>query len=146
MSTGTTYLRKDGRWETRVSLRHAAASNAIEAGFDVKTLSEVLGHSRIEITMNLYVHSNMDRKVYVKVSTDFEQTGYMQPRSVTWSDGRTFQIKKVKDFRPASIYRDDCHGYCFTVMIRGEEKHLFFEPADSTFASRIGRLYVMTMS
>ena len=44
------------------SLRHAAASNAIEAGFDVKTLSEVLGHSRIEMTMNLYVHSNMDRK------------------------------------------------------------------------------------
>lgn len=44
------------------SLRHAAASNAIAAGFDVKTLSEILGHSRIELTMNLYVHSDMDRK------------------------------------------------------------------------------------
>ena len=44
------------------SLRHAAASNAIEADFDVKTLSEILGHARIELTLNLYVHSNMDRK------------------------------------------------------------------------------------
>nr|AHF26199.1 integrase family protein [uncultured bacterium Contigcl_1787] len=44
------------------SLRHAMASNAIDLGFDVKTLSEILGHSRIELTMNLYVHSDMDRK------------------------------------------------------------------------------------
>lgn len=44
------------------SLRHSMASAAIEAGFDVKTLAEILGHSRIELTMNLYVHSNMDRK------------------------------------------------------------------------------------
>ena len=44
------------------SLRHQFASKAIELGFDVKTLSEILGHSRIELTMNLYVHSNMDRK------------------------------------------------------------------------------------
>lgn len=38
------------------------ASAAIDAGFDVKTLAEILGHARIELTMNLYVHSNMDRK------------------------------------------------------------------------------------
>ena len=44
------------------SLRHAFASRAIEVGFDVKTLSEILGHSKIELTMNLYVHSNLDRK------------------------------------------------------------------------------------
>ena len=44
------------------SLRHCMASAAIEAGFDVKTLAEILGHARIELTMNLYVHSNMDRK------------------------------------------------------------------------------------
>ena len=85
------------------------------------------------------VDRNKKEKVYVKVCTDFDSTGYMQPKSVTWSDGRTFKIDKVKDFRPASVY-------CFTVMIRGEEKHLFFEPADSTFASRIGRWYVMTAS
>ena len=44
------------------SLRHLFATNCVELGFDVKTLSEILGHSSIEITMNLYVHSDMERK------------------------------------------------------------------------------------
>ena len=44
------------------SLRHAFASAAFEKGFDIKTLSEILGHSKVELTMNLYVHSNIDRK------------------------------------------------------------------------------------
>ncbi|SDB24745.1 Site-specific recombinase XerD [Ruminococcaceae bacterium FB2012] len=44
------------------SLRHAFASKAVEVGFDIKTLSEILGHSKVELTMNLYVHSSMDRK------------------------------------------------------------------------------------
>lgn len=44
------------------SLRHLFATNCIKLGFDVKTLSEILGHSSIEITMNLYVHSDMERK------------------------------------------------------------------------------------
>lgn len=44
------------------SLRHSFATNCIALGFDVKTLSEILGHSSIEITLNRYVHSSMKRK------------------------------------------------------------------------------------
>ncbi len=44
------------------SLRHAFATNCITLGFDVKTLSEILGHSSVEITLNLYVHSSLQRK------------------------------------------------------------------------------------
>ncbi len=44
------------------SLRHMFATNCIELGFDVKTLSEILGHSTAEITLNRYVHSSMERK------------------------------------------------------------------------------------
>jgi len=44
------------------SLRHAFATNCVAAGFDVKTLSEILGHSSVELTLNLYVHSSMERK------------------------------------------------------------------------------------
>ena len=40
-------------------------------------------------------------KVYVKVDSTFDPTGYMQPTSITWSDGRTFPIETVRDFRPA---------------------------------------------
>ena len=49
------------------SLRHLFATNCIELGFDVKTLSEILGHSSVEITLNRYVHSSMERKAqYMK--------------------------------------------------------------------------------
>jgi len=44
------------------SLRHIFATNCIEIGFDVKTLSEILGHRTVEITLNRYVHSSMSRK------------------------------------------------------------------------------------
>lgn len=85
------------------------------------------------------------KKTYVQVNSDFDVTGYMQPRSITWADGRTFLIAEVRDFRPASsvrhAYTADC---CFTVIIKGEEKHLFFERTDSSFASRFGRWFVET--
>ncbi len=44
------------------SLRHLFATNCISIGFDVKTLSEILGHSSVEITLNRYVHSSFERK------------------------------------------------------------------------------------
>lgn len=44
------------------SLRHLFATNCIELGFDVKTLSEILGHSSVEVTLSRYVHSSMERK------------------------------------------------------------------------------------
>lgn len=44
------------------SLRHMFATNCIALGFDVKTLSELLGHSSVQTTLNRYVHSSMDRK------------------------------------------------------------------------------------
>ena len=44
------------------SLRHSFATGAIEVGFDIKTLSEILGHSSVEVTLNRYIHSSMDRK------------------------------------------------------------------------------------
>lgn len=44
------------------SLRHTFATRCIEVGFDVKTLSEILGHANVNITLNCYVHSSFDLK------------------------------------------------------------------------------------
>lgn len=44
------------------ALRHMFASNCIAYGFDVKSLSEILGHSSVDITLNRYVHSSMEQK------------------------------------------------------------------------------------
>ena len=79
-------------------------------------------------------------KIYVKVNSDFDATGYMQPRSITWDDGRTFTIDQVKDFRPADMAGRS--GDCYTVVIRGQEKHLFFERTDPLFSARFGRWFV----
>ncbi len=43
-------------------LRHTFATNCIEGGTDVKSLSELLGHSDIQITLNRYVHPSMETK------------------------------------------------------------------------------------
>jgi len=37
-------------------LRHTFATNCIQVGMDSKSLSELLGHSNVEITLNKYVH------------------------------------------------------------------------------------------
>lgn len=43
-------------------LRHTFATRCIENGFDTKSLSEILGHSNVNITLNRYVHTSMDAK------------------------------------------------------------------------------------
>ncbi|MDR1464344.1 MAG: site-specific integrase [Oscillospiraceae bacterium] len=43
-------------------LRHTFATRCIELGFDVKTLSKILGHSSVSITLGRYVHSSLDLK------------------------------------------------------------------------------------
>lgn len=44
------------------TLRHTFATRCIEVGFDIKSLSEILGHSNVNITLNRYVHPSMDLK------------------------------------------------------------------------------------
>ena len=45
------------------SLRHTFATRCIELGFDPKSLSEILGHSSVNITLNRYVHPSMELKM-----------------------------------------------------------------------------------
>lgn len=42
--------------------RHTFATRCIELGFDTKSLSEILGHASVAITMNRYVHPTMALK------------------------------------------------------------------------------------
>lgn len=44
------------------ALRHTFATRCIEAGVDIKTLSEMLGHASVNITLNTYVHSSLEHK------------------------------------------------------------------------------------
>ena len=40
-------------------LSHTYATRCIEVGIDVKSLSEMLGHSSVSITLGRYVHSSL---------------------------------------------------------------------------------------
>lgn len=44
------------------ALRHTFATRCVEVGFDVKSLSEILGHATVNITMNRYVHPTLELK------------------------------------------------------------------------------------
>lgn len=43
-------------------LRHTFATRCVEVGFEIKSLSEILGHSTPKITLERYVHSSLDLK------------------------------------------------------------------------------------
>ena len=81
-------------------------------------------------------------RVYVKVNSDFDSVGSVTPRAIIWKDGRTFKIDSVRDFRPASTLGPGHSGDCYTVIIKGEEKHLFFERTSTSDKSRLGRGWV----
>jgi len=44
------------------AIRHTFATRALELGVDIKTLSEILGHANVSITLNIYAHSLMEQK------------------------------------------------------------------------------------
>lgn len=44
------------------TLRHTFATRSIECGIDVKSVSEILGHKDVNITLRRYVHPSMESK------------------------------------------------------------------------------------
>lgn len=44
------------------TLRHTFATRCIEVGFELKSLSEILGHASTRITLDRYVHSSLQTK------------------------------------------------------------------------------------
>ena len=58
--------------------RVGLATRCVEAGFDIKSLSEILGHSSPRITLERYVHSsmelkreNMEKLMSIQIATDY---------------------------------------------------------------------------
>lgn len=45
------------------SLRHTFATRLLENKVDIKTISELMGHSYPTITLNRYVHTNVQNKI-----------------------------------------------------------------------------------
>lgn len=65
------------------SLRHTFGSYLILKGTDIKTVSELLGHSSIEITLNIYIHViNAQKASAIKLFDNIKRTNIQQNNNI----------------------------------------------------------------
>ena len=81
-------------------------------------------------------------RIYVEVTSHIDIYGGINPTAIIWADGRVFPIDAVRDHRPTYMASCVQKSDCFTVIIKGKEKHLYYERCGDQFASRFGRWYV----
>ena len=67
------------------------------------------------------------RKHYVEVLARIDEEGVVTPVSVTWDDGRTFEIDRVLDVRQAASLKVGGTGVRYLVRIGQTTTYLFYE-------------------
>ena len=85
---------------------------------------------------------NNPDKVYVSVEVTFGPDGNMRPVSLKWEDGRVYPIDRLLSVRPSFSRKAGGQGDMYTVRIRGNECHLFFERSTDETAPAPGRWFV----
>ena len=67
------------------------------------------------------------RKVYVDVTLKQDKYGNTLPLSVTWENGRRYEIDRVLDVRRAAATKVGGTGIRYTVRVLGRVTYLFQE-------------------
>jgi hypothetical protein len=67
----------------------------------------------------------MIRKVFVGVTAEHAPDGHIKPLSITWEDGRIFEIDRILDVRQAASLKTGGTGIRYTCRIMGKETYLF---------------------
>lgn len=66
------------------------------------------------------------QRVYVKVTSEFDATGYMQPRAITWADGpQPLPSTRCGISAPPARWAATAGADCYTVVIRGDKSICF---------------------
>lgn len=81
-------------------------------------------------------------KTYVAVDVHFNEDGMMLPRRITWEDGQSYDIDRVKQIRQAAAAKAGGQGDRYTVVVNGMERYLFFERSTKLTGNNIGRWFV----
>ena len=81
-------------------------------------------------------------KVYVPVDVAFDENGHMYPRLIHWEDGKTYEIDRILDVRPAPAARAGGQGDRYTISVCGRESYLFFERSPVLAGVELGRWFV----
>jgi len=69
----------------------------------------------------------MAMKIFVEVNVHYDLNGKMTPLSITWEDGRVFEIDRVMDCRRAASLKAGGQGLRFICRIRRKDVYLFYE-------------------
>ncbi len=70
---------------------------------------------------------DLARKVYVDVILKNKKEGIIRPLSITWEDGMTYDVDRVKHICKAASTKVGGCGTRYTVVIEGKETYLFHE-------------------
>jgi len=74
-----------------------------------------------------------EKKIYVDVNVRFFKDGKVRPLSITWRNGVTYEIDRVKEVRRAASLVAGGIGMRYTCVICGRESHLFYEDNNKWF-------------
>ena len=66
-------------------------------------------------------------KIYVDVVAEFTANGKLIPRSLTWEDGRKYEIDRVICCQRAASRKAGGTGLRYTIRVQGQERFLFYE-------------------
>ena len=72
-------------------------------------------------------------KVYVDVNATFSKDGRLIPKSFIWTDGRVYEIQKVKNICRAASLKAGGVGMRYTCIVDGRESHLYYEDNNMWF-------------
>ena len=67
----------------------------------------------------------MVSKTFVKVTAEHDESGQVRPLSLTWTDGKKYEIDRVTDVRQAPSLKGGGLGMRYTCRVRGKEVYLF---------------------
>lgn len=89
------------------------------------------------------IHPKTER-VYVSVMSETDTAGFAHPRSLQWPDGRIYKIDEICSYQPAETVGTTVTSDCYTILIGGEMRQLFFEYVYKP--PRVGRWFVEVIS
>jgi hypothetical protein len=75
----------------------------------------------------LQIEGEMMGKVFVQVIAEHNVEGQIKPLSITWEDGRVFEVDRLLDVRMAASLKAGGQGIRYTCRIRGKQVYLFHD-------------------
>ena len=107
-------------------LRHTFATMAIDGGMDIKTLSDMIGHTSVSTTLDVYLHSTdkMKQEAASKINGIFEKDGNVTPKSENKAPKTIFEPVRAKRRRAGTgcIHKINDNLYEGRISVKEKDK------------------------